>query len=422
MHDDISLSGVSTADLGGPEMANLGQGVQDLKREKSGALGPSYGRDRTLEPEMSSMRRTNVLGATAPELQAETGFRPAVLPPGREVKSLDPVVKSSSLGPMTPLDKQSKSLAVSQAQVGESYEPMVSERRGTASLGAILVTGGVRQKLPLDKDNIRSLGSTSSQVQRARGYDSSRQQNQRAKNCGSNSDLSDVLEINLHELLGTETQSLVPRSHDGKGSKHLGRSSPQAQEERTYRLPSSQTQDVRGSIFPLPQGQATRNYLSAAADRQGVKDLVAEDTNRPRIRGTVVVESRRRGALNLQVPRGRSYGPVIPGASEIQSLGIASVEGQEGKDFTADVQEAKHLPHAEREVTKSRALSIPGQTGRNTQATSKSKALSLYTITKIFLELYTIFCPLCFLYLPSNAILSRCLLSLESLYKSLLKC
>lgn len=421
MHDDISLSGVSTADLGGPEMANLGQGVQDLKREKSRALGPSYRRDRTLEPEMSSMRRTNVLGATAPELQTETGFRPAVLPPGREVKSLDPVVKSSSLGPMTPLDKQSKSLAVSQAQVGENYEPMVSERRGTASLGAILVTGGVRQKLPLDKDNIRSLGSTSSQVQRARGYDSSRQQNQQAKNCGSTGDLSDVLEINLHELLGTETQSLVPQPHVGKGSKHLGRSTPQAQEERTYRLPSSQTQDVRGSIFPLPQGQATRNYLSAAADRQGVKDLVAEDTNRPRIRGTVVVESRRRGALNLQVPRRRSYGPVIPGASEIQSLGIASVEGQEGKDFTADVQEAKHLPHAEREVIKSKALSIPGQTGRNTQATSKSKALSLYTIT-IILELYTLFFFLCFLYLPSNAILSRRLLSLESLYKSLLKC
>lgn len=148
---------------------------------------------------------------------------------------------------------------------------------------------------------------------------------------------------------------------------------------------------------------------------------MAEDTNRPRIRGTVVVESRRRGALNLQLPRRRSYGPVIPGASEIQSLGIASVEGQEGKDFTADVQEAKHLPHAEREVIKSKALSIPGQTGRNTQATSKSKALSLYTIT-IILELYTLFFFLCFLYLPSNAILSRRLLSLESLYKSLLKC
>lgn len=368
MHDDISLSGLSTADLGGPEMAKLGQTVQDLKREKSRALGPSYGRDTTLEPEIPSMRRTNVLGATV----SETGLRPAVLPTGRDVKSLDPVVKSSSLGPVTPLDKQSKRLAVSQAQVGESYEPMVSERRGTARFGAILVTGGARQKLPLNKDNIRSLGSTSSLIHRARDYDSSMQQNQRAKNCGSPSDLSDVLEINRHELLGSETQSLVPQPHVGKDSKLLAGATPQAQEERTYGLPSSQTQDVRGSIFSLPQGPATRNYFSAVADRQGVKELVAEDTNEPTIRGTVAVETRSRASLNLHVQGRRSYAPVIPGASETQSLGIASVQGQEGKDFTADVQKAKHLPHAEHEVSKSKALSIPPQTGRNTQATSKS--------------------------------------------------
>lgn len=371
MHDGISLPGVSTADLGGPEMANLGQAVQDLKRETSRALGPSYGkRDRSLGPEMPSMRRSNILGPTAPELQPETGFRPAALPPGSEVKSLNPIVKSSRLGPMTPLDKQSKGLGLAVSQGGESYEPVASER----SHGAMLAAGGVRQQLPLDKDNIRSLGSASSQVQSARDYDSPIQPYQRAKNCGSTSDLSDVLEINRHELLGSETQrtqSLVPQPHVGKDSKHLGRATPQAQGERTYQLPFSQTQDVRSNIFSL-QSQATRSYLSAVADKQGVKDLVAKDTNGPRVRGTV--ENRSRGSLNLQVQGGGSYGPVIPGASGTQSLGIASV----------DVQEAKHLPHTEHDVTKSKALSIPGQTGRNTQATSKSKALSLYTITMSF--------------------------------------
>lgn len=83
-----------------------------------------YRRDRTLEPEKSSMMTTNVLGATVPE----TGFTPSVLPPGREVKSLDPVVKSSTLGPVTPLDKQSESLALSGAQAGDRHGPVLSER------------------------------------------------------------------------------------------------------------------------------------------------------------------------------------------------------------------------------------------------------------------------------------------------------
>ncbi len=408
MHDDISLPGVSAADLGGPEMANLGQALQDLKREKSRALGPSYGeRDRSLGPEMPSMRRSHILGPTAPELQPETGFRPATLPHGGEVKSLNPIVKSSSRGPMTPLDKQSKGLglAVSQAQGGESYEPTASERRGAASHGAALSTGGVRQQLPLDKDNIRSLGSVSSQVQSARDYDSTSQPYQRAKNCGSTSDLSDVLEMNRHELLGSETQrtqGFVPQPHVGKDSKHLGRETPQAQGERTYRLPFSQTQDVRSNISPLP-GQATSSYLTTVADRQGVRNLglVAKDTNGPRIHGTVAVESRSRGSLDIQVQGGGSYGPMIPGARGTQSLGVASVEVQEAKDFTADDQEAKHFHHTEHHVTKSKALSIPGQTGRNTQATSKNTALSLYAITVLFCSFLrsTLYFPPNFLFL-----------------------
>ncbi|TKS91399.1 hypothetical protein D9C73_026402 [Collichthys lucidus] len=162
--------GVSSADLGGPELAGLGQSVEDLKRR---ALGP--------------------------EMQ------------------------------------------VSQAQVGEGQERVVSERRGTGSHGAALSAGGVRQQLPVDKDNIRSLGSAST------------------------------------------------------------------------------------------QGQATRDYLSAVADVQGVKDLglVAKDKNEPRIRGTVTVKNHDyRGSLQAQ-GRG-SYGPVIPGASGTQSLGVTTEERQEG--------------------------------------------------------------------------------------------
>nr|XP_046271921.1 fibroin heavy chain isoform X2 [Scatophagus argus] len=315
--------GVSTADLGGLEMANQGQTLQDLKREKSRKLGLLDGKgDRAAGLETPSMRRTSILGATAPESQTEIGFRPAVLPSGREIKSLDPFVKSSSLGPMMALDKQSKGLAVSQAQVGENNEPVVSERRGMASM---LTAGGVGQQLPLVKDNLRGLGSVFSEVQRARDYDSSSQQNQRAKNCGSRSDLLDVLKINRHGLLGSETQrslSLKPQPHVSKDNKHLA------------------------------------------------KDfgLVAKDMNGPRIRGTVSVQNPHHGSQDLQ--QGGSYGPVIPGVSGAQRLGIASVEGQEGKGLTADGQEAKHLSQAERQTTRPKALSIPGQTGRKTQVPS----------------------------------------------------
>lgn len=366
-------------------MANLGQAIQDLKRQKSRALGLFYRGDRTLESKTSSMRRTNVLGTTAPELQTETGFRLAVLPPGSKVKSLDPIVQSPRLGPMTPLDKQSEVPAFSQPQGGENYEPMVSERRSIASFGAVLVTGGARQQ-PLDKGNIRSLSPSSPQLQRARDYDSSRQQSQWTKNCGSTRDLSDVLGINRHELPGSETQSIVPQPRFGKDSKHLGHATPQSQEEGTY----PQSQDVRGSKPSVLQGQAARNVLSAVAGRQGVKDLGAKHKNGPRIHGAVPVESHRRDAPHPRVQGGRSYEPVSPGASETQNLGITSVQGQEGKDFVADIRKAKHLSQAESEVTKSKALSIPGQSGTMSQATSKSKTLSLSSIT-IILQPYTKF-------------------------------
>ncbi|KAI3359108.1 hypothetical protein L3Q82_002651 [Scortum barcoo] len=354
----IGYPGARPEDLGGPELAKLGQALQDLKRKKSGALGPLYGKRDNRRLEMPSVRGSDVLGPTAPELQAETGFRPAAPPPG----SLNPIVQSSNLGPMMPLDKQTKGLGLDVSQGGGSYDPTALERRGATSYGASLADGGVRQQLPLNKDDIRSLGS--SQVQSARDYNPPIQPFMQAKNCGSARDL----EINRHELLEAETQraqDLVAQLQVGKDSKHLGRATPQG--KSTYGLPFSQTQDVSGSIL---QGQATRSYLSAAADRQGVKDLglVAKDTNRPRIQGTVAVENHGHGSLNL--PGGGSHGLVIPGTSRAQTLGIASVEAQEAKDFTADGREAKPLPLKEHDVAKLKALSVPGQTGRKTQGAS----------------------------------------------------
>ncbi|KAM6914816.1 uncharacterized protein PEZ65_015111 isoform 2-T2 [Lycodopsis pacificus] len=368
----VARPGVSAADLGGPQMANLGQAVQDLKREKSRAIGPSYG-DRTLGAEMPNMRRSDI--PTDPHLQEETGFRPAGLPHGREIKNLDLSVKSSSLGPLTPLGEQSKGLglSVSQAQGGQRYEPTVLERRGAAHHGATLAAMGVRQQLPLVRDNTRSLGSASSRVQSARDYDSAIQLHQQAPNCGTTRDFSHLLGIGHQEHLGSETQrtqGLVLQPHVGDG-KHLGILTTQAQRERTYQRPLSQTQDGRSNLFSLPQGQGTRSYVSAVAEGQGVEDigLLAKDKSGPRIRGTFAVD-RSHGSLNLQVHGGGSHGPVIPGASGTQSLGIASVEEHDAKTFTADGRKVKHLSHAGRDVTESKSLSIPGQSGRNDQATS----------------------------------------------------
>ncbi|KAI9539479.1 hypothetical protein NQZ68_005559 [Dissostichus eleginoides] len=344
--------GASAAELGGPMMANLGHAVQDLKKEKSIALGPSYA-DRNIGHEMPNMRRGNIL--TASESQAETGFRPAVLPHG----NLNPLVKASHRGPLIPLDKQSKGFGMGVPQGGERYDPTLLERRGTASRESTLAASGVRHQLPLVKDNIKSLSSASARVQGARDYDSSIQHNQQNPNCASNRDLLHALGINHHELLGSETQStrgLLLQAQIGKDGKHLGSATPQAQEETTYQRPISPNQDGRDNIFSLQQGQGSRGQV---ADGQGVRELglVAKDKNKPRIRGAVTVENHSRGSLNLQT-------------QGTQRLGITLMEGQETEGFTADGQKSKHLSHAEHDATESKSLGIPGQTGRNDQATS----------------------------------------------------
>ncbi|XP_069573644.1 spidroin-1 [Brachyistius frenatus] len=334
--------GASAADLGGPEVAGLGRAVQDLKREKSRALGHSYGKqDGMLGPETPGVRRSDILGAAAPELYA-----------GRDVKSLFPVGRSSSLGPAAPLDKQSKllGLAVSRAHGGQ----VVSNRK--ASHEAAVAAAGARRP-------------ASPQVHR--DYQSSIQQNQRAPNCRSLVDLPDGLEINQYELLGSEidrTQGgFVPQTHVGKEEKHLGRTTVQAQGERSPQLLPLQAQDGRSNVHSTPQVQGGRDYLSAAAERPSVKGLVAKGTNGLQIRGTVTVENRNPGAASLQTQGAGRFGPVNPGGAH--SLGVASVRGgQEAQGFTADGQDVNQPPQAD--YKKSKALGVPGQTGRSNQATS----------------------------------------------------
>lgn len=347
VHDDIFLPGASSADSGGHEIPEPGQQIQDLIGEKKKLMIPLYGRKQTLEAGPGGVRSTTVLGATAPDLQTNTGFR-------GEVKSLDPVGKSSSLGHMTPFNKQSKILA--QAQLRGGYVPTVSGGRGAVGLGAALVPGGERQKLPGDKDGIKS------------------QPNPWAKNCRSAGDPSSLL-----EFLGSE--SFGPQDHAGVDKKAPGPVTRHAQEERVYQPSSSLNRRFEGSIFSLSQSQVPRNPLSTTADQQGVRDLLEGDTNAPRIRGTV---ENHRSALNPQLQRGRNRAPAIPGTAAAQSWGsIPSVEGQEA--VTADVLEEKRLPKARHEVTKPKALSVPGHSGRGTQAPSKSKASSSYTIKTLLL-------------------------------------
>ncbi|XP_067332975.1 keratin, type I cytoskeletal 9 isoform X2 [Channa argus] len=339
--------GVSAADFGGPELASLGQAVQDLKREKSRELGFLYGnRDRTLKPQVP-MERGISSGPSTSELQAG-------------VKHLDQLVNSSSLGSTVPLD-------VSHVQGRKSFEPKVLKRKSIVDNGATLTAGHVIGQLPLIKDNIRTMTSASSQMQ------SAIQQNVQAPNCACTTDLSDVLEINRQELLGSETQrtqSFGSHPHLNKDNKHLGCNTLQAKGEKPYSLTHSNTQDFRSHTSSLPRG--SRNYLSTVADRQVVKNLglVAKDRNRFRFRGTVVVEKHSHDSLNLNLQGRRSYEPHFAVASGTQGLGISSVERQGAKGFTADDDEAKHYLHTEHGVIEPKALSIPGQTGRNNQATS----------------------------------------------------
>ncbi|XP_055366955.1 fibroin heavy chain isoform X2 [Betta splendens] len=318
--------GASAADLGGPELAGLGQAVQDLKRQKSRALGSLFGRGGVRE-------------LSRPELQVE---------------SRNPVVVPANPASSGPLD-------ASRVEEGDGYDPAVLKRKSSTRHGATLTAGGLQQQLPLKSPNMRGLTPGPSQAKSAKDYESSLGPNHQTPSCGSASDLSDALENSRHGILGLDTQEpqrLVPPV--SKDSKYL-------QGKTTYPLPGAQTHEARSLISSLPLGQGARSYLLAAEDKQRVKDLglVPEDRNGLRIRGSVAVEKRSRGSVSLQVQGRRNSGP-----SGSQGLGTVSVGGQEAEGFTAGGEEAKHLPHAERDVIEPKARGLPLQTGRSNQATS----------------------------------------------------
>ncbi|KAG7238929.1 hypothetical protein INR49_030476 [Caranx melampygus] len=290
--------GVSAPELGGPELAGLGQAVPDPKREKSRVVVPPlYGKNyQTLGPEVPTGRGGGGgdLGpaAAAPELQA-----------GGEAQNLGP----SSLRPTIPLDKPIKNLGQPVLEGGENNEPVVLKRKTPPSRGAALAAGGVRQQLPPRRDDTRRPSSITD-------YGSPFHQNQPTPNCDR--------EISRHELLGSETQrspGLVPRPPLGKDGGHLG-------PERTNPLPLTHTQEVGGNVFSPPAGQGARNYVSAAeADRQGF----TEPGPLTEVRGTGS-----HSPVEPQVPGRGRHGPVIPHTSVV----LPSVEGQEAEGFTADSQ------------------------------------------------------------------------------------
>lgn len=353
MHADISLPGVSAEHLVGPEMTSQGQAVQDLKREKIRGLDSFGKQGRMHAPEIPDMRKGSTLRPTTPELHA-----------GKEVKSFDSTVQSSSLGHTTPTDQE------------QSNHPAIPKRKMAPNHEAILGAGGPRRQLPVDKDNIQSLGSYSSQS--ARDYDSSKRENQRVENCGSPINLSDVLENNRLGSGIQKGQSSVAQPHVGEELRHLGSTTSQTEKDKTSRLPFSEAEDVRRRIYATPLDQRIRDYFSAVADRQRVKGLLAENANGIRIRGTVTVQDGRYSTANLPAKGGRRYGAVIPGTSGTLSVGSASnrADGQEAPGFIGDDQSAKQNSQTEHDVKKPKALPIPGQTGRNAQTPSKSKAFS----------------------------------------------
>lgn len=319
MHDDISLPGVSAADLGGPEGASLAQAAQDLKREKNRDVGQMLGeQERSLG---AGLRRSDVFGPTVPRIQARI-----------EVKRHDPRMQASNLRPSSPLDKQDNVLGVSALQRRERYEPGGFERREGVGHEAMLAGAGIRWQLPVNRD-IKSLDSSrlhSPSEPSIRGT-------QDAKNCGAPADLSELLGIN---------------PSDWKVGKHVG----------CKNLPA-QGEDVRSNVFSPVQRQAGMNPLSAPAN--------SPDINGPRAQDQI----RRNDGF-------QRYDRVIPDASRTQSLGVPLTgEEQEVGSFTQEA--AKHLSEAEHLSRKSKPLRMPEQTERNAQASSKSKLCLFHHVLMI---------------------------------------
>lgn len=333
MHDDISLPGASVADLDGPEVAGLGQALEDLKRKKGRAESHAYG---TVGPETPIERRTSVLGPTVPQIHARI-----------EVRNLNPVLRGSSLRPTMPLINQNEPLGAGVSQIlgGKRDKHDAFKVKGTTGHEATLAAAGIGRPLRVDKD-VRYLGSP--QVYGPRSPFIPEKQN--AEDCEYPAE-PESLDVNRFGLLGSETQrtqGLVPWLHMGKMGKYLGRTNPPSQ-ERTYH-PPSRGQDPRSHFFSTIQQQETRDSLFGLANRQDAQRPGDKEKIRPKIRD-------------------QNFDPVNRGASTTQNLGIALVENQEAKDFIEG--DTKDISQAKPKTRQSKPLHIPGQAGGNTQAASK---------------------------------------------------
>lgn len=389
MHDDISQSGVSVPDSGGSARATPGQGVvRDLMGGRSRVLSTPLGKGgKFLGAAVPDAERSKSLGAAAPQLQAQKSFRSAVPSPGEEFKSLDPAVKLQRAASLGPLDKQRKSpgLAVSQAQAGESYGPAVLQRKGTTNYGAALEAGSLKPQkpqMPVGKDNSKSPASV--QEQSARGYGSILQ-NQGAQSYGRARDVPDEMKIKHLGFLASEAQrvqSLGPQVPVAKESKSPGPATPQGQGGKSYQLPLSQSQGAKSYGVSPPQGQRAKNYLSAGSDLQGIKDL-----------GPVAgKESQNFGSAAFNAQGVESYRPVIPDGKGTKNIAAVSAGRQASNSYGPYGQEAKTLPRVEPDVTGSKSLGSPMQSGRNTQAANnKGKGLTFFSHVNV---------PVCFISTP----------------------
>ncbi|XP_061761554.1 translation initiation factor IF-2 isoform X3 [Nerophis ophidion] len=279
LHDDMSLSGVSAADVGGLEKATQGQAAQDGKRAKSGALGaPLGGPEGTLGVERSNKERGSALGPTAPELDTDSSFAPAVLVTGIETKSLDPKLEPN-------LGAQSLGLAVSSTPAGVTLDPLFLKRKISASHGATRPSGVAPKPESLDQDKLRTIDA-SYPAQNGRGNEASRLQRWKIINCGSSRNLGH----------------------------HLARATPQAPRPETFDLLPAPDAN------PLARLRATRIMLAPEQKRRDVLGIPAQNSNEWKISGT---SSKQPSNLQTQEVQ-RSSIPLTPQAG----LGVGG--GQEG--------------------------------------------------------------------------------------------
>ncbi|XP_029363852.1 elastin [Echeneis naucrates] len=245
------VPGVSAADLGGPELAGLGQDLQDLRRKKGRAFAPLFGEH--YRPEVPH----------SPEFQAGGG-----------IKLLDPAVKSSSPGSTMTLDKPNINLGLA----GGSSEPVVLKRKSTTNHGE------VRQQLPLL--NARSRSSPSST-----DFLSSIHQNPQAPNFGST-------------RVEVERRGFLPRL--GPHSKDLGQAGrfPPLTGTRSF-LPAAAARQGAGDLSHLNKdtnGFSIRGTFAVENHGRGSLNLQVQERESP---GPVIPNPRGTQSVDLGGQEGK---------------------------------------------------------------------------------------------------------------------